>query len=175
MYPYLRYLKLVLDAKKRAPLDITEESVLPMRVWPGDVDMFMELNNGRHMTLMDLGRFDLAARSGFLKVTRERDWGFAAAGASIRFRYRIKFMERFNLRTRLIGLDSRWFYFEQRTEVKGKICSSALVRGAVVSRNGAVPIEESLSAIGRRGLELPLPDWVKRWAEADSLRPWPED
>ena len=30
-----------------------------MRVWPNDLDTNAHMNNGRYLTLMDLGRFDL--------------------------------------------------------------------------------------------------------------------
>jgi len=59
MYPYFRIAKLFLTKNSRAKLAVTDESTLKMRVHLGDIDPFMELNNGRHLTMMDFGRFDL--------------------------------------------------------------------------------------------------------------------
>ena len=65
MYPYLRTIKVFLTAKRKGDHKLTDLSVMKMTVMPGDIDVFMELNNGRFLTLMDFGRFDVAIRSGF--------------------------------------------------------------------------------------------------------------
>lgn len=57
--------------------------------------------------------------------------GVAIGGASIRYRRRIPFLTKFTLTTELICHDGRWIYFLQETHVKGKICSSALMKGCV--------------------------------------------
>ena len=92
MYPYLRTLKFF--ARRKSKLAIGDESVVNMRVLFSDVDPFMELNNGRHLTMMDFGRFDLAIRTGLLSVAKQKNWSFTIAGASVRYRHRLKFMQK---------------------------------------------------------------------------------
>lgn len=58
MYPYIRIAKLLTVSNFKPKLTVTDKSILNLRVWPGDADVFMELNNGRHLTMMDFGRFD---------------------------------------------------------------------------------------------------------------------
>jgi acyl-CoA thioesterase FadM len=48
---------------RRGPLDLLGESVVRFRVWPGDLDFNLHMNNGRYLTLMGLGRLDLMARA----------------------------------------------------------------------------------------------------------------
>lgn len=172
MYPYLRLLRIVIQARLGSPLTVDEESVIKTRVFFGDIDFYPELNNGRHLTLMDLGRFDLAARTGILKSVHKQKWGFAIAGASVRYRHRIKFFWRFRLHTRLVAVDERWFYFHQRTIRKGKIHSSALIRAGVTSKHGIVPVKEVLGAMGISDWKPGMPKWVQAWADAEELRPW---
>ena len=151
---------------------VTEKSILKMRVWPGDIDVFFELNNGRHLTMMDFGRFDLASRSGLLKLVKEKSWGLAVAGASVRYRHRLKLFQKYELHSEVIGHDDKWIYFHQKTIRKGRIHSAALIRTAVTSKNGIVKVKEVMKSIDHIG-EIPLlPQWVKAWAEADQLRPW---
>jgi len=153
-------------------MKVTDKSVLKMRVWPGDIDVFFEMNNGRHLTMMDFGRFDLAARSGLLKTVRQQSWGLAVAGASVRYRHRLRLFQKYELHSEVIGHDDKWIYFHQKTIRKGRIHSAALIRTAVTSKKGIVKVEEVMKAIGHIG-EIPLlPQWVKAWADADQLRPW---
>lgn len=174
MYPYFRCLEILARARFRPLLQIEDESVLRMRVWPGDLDFYPEMNNGRHLSLMDLGRLDFAARTGLLSLVRQRGWGLVVGGASIRYRRRLPPWRRFRLRTRLLGHDGRWFYFDQRTERQEETCSAALIRAGIRNRDGLVPAHEVLQALGVKSWTHELPDWVAAWVRADGLRPWPE-
>jgi acyl-CoA thioesterase FadM len=172
MYPYLRLAQVVIKAKFGFSLNLEEESVLKMRVFLGDMDFYPELNNGRHLTLMDIGRMDLAQRTGLLRMVRKKNWGFAVAGASIRYRHRLKAFKRFQLCTRIVGIDDRWFYFHQFTVRNGKIHSSALVRAGITSKQGLVPAKDVLDALGKSDWNPGIPEWVEAWTEAEELRPW---
>jgi acyl-CoA thioesterase FadM len=172
LYPYLRLIKTLIKAKFGSSLNINEESVLKMRVFFGDIDFYPELNNGRHLTLMDIGRLDLAERIGLLRIVHKQKWGFAVAGASVRYRHRLKALKPFRLHTRIVTIDDRWFYFHQSTVQKGKIHSSALVRAGITSKQGLVPVKKVLDALGMIDWNPGMPEWVKAWSEAEELRPW---
>jgi acyl-CoA thioesterase FadM len=169
MYPYLRALWVHL--RPRTALTLEGESILPLRVMPWDADVYPEMNNGRHLTLMDLGRFDFARRAGLLAMAKREGWSFVVGGASIRFNRRLRPGSRFQLRTRLLGHDRHWFYFHQTTESRGRLCSGALVRAGLCTRGGMVEAERVLAALGAGERQAPLPDWVRDWIAADALRP----
>ncbi|MGD9345840.1 MAG: acyl-CoA thioesterase [Candidatus Aminicenantes bacterium] len=146
--------------------------MLKMRVLFGDIDFYPELNNGRHLTVMDMGRLDLAAKTGLLRIVHKKKWGLAVAGASVRYRHRLKAFQSFRLYTRIVALDDRWFYFHQSIVRKGKIHSSALVRAGITRKNGLVPVKEVLDVLGMSDWDPGMPEWVKAWTEAEELRPW---
>ena len=172
MYPYLRLFKSLVKARFRSPVHVKDESILKMLVFSGDIDFYPELNNGRHLTLMDLGRLDLAQRSGLLRTVHKQKWGLAVAGASVRYRHRLKAFNRFELHSRVVATDDRWFYFHQYTFRKGKTHSSALVRAGITSRQGLVPVKRVLEAMGIPDWDPGMPPWVRAWSEAEELRPW---
>jgi len=171
MYPYFRLLKVMTCARFGRKLNIDAQSILTFRAWPGDIDVFPEMNNGRQLTVMDLGRFDLGVRTGLMSLAHRNKWGFAVAGASVRYRKRIRPFRKFTLHSRLLGHDERWFYFLQEYRCREAVCSSALIRAAVTSRSGLVPVLEVLQAMGSGDWNPGLPDWVRAWIEADDLRP----
>lgn len=175
MYPYLRFARVVLASRFGPRLTFDAESVIGLRIWPGDIDLFPEVNNGRHLTLMDLGRFDLALRCGLVNVLHRHRWGLTVGGASVRFRRRVRPFRKVLLRTSVIGHDRRWFYFHQRIEEKGTTCSSALVRAGITSGGRLLPVPTVREAINLPGWNPELPAWVRAWIEADHLRPWPPE
>ncbi len=171
MYPYLRLARTHLAARFGRSLELGEDSLLRLVVWPGDLDFYPEMNNGRHLTLMDLGRMDFAQRVGLIGEARRRGWFFVVGGASARYRRRLPPWRRFVLRTRLLGHDERWFYFHHTLERADEVCSGALVRAGLRDGQGLVPAKEVLAGMGAPDWNPPLPAWVRDWAAADDLRP----
>lgn len=171
MYPYLRLLKILIASRFGAQLRMDSTSELKMRVWPSDIDIYPELNNGRHLTLMDLGRIDLAGRTGLMRIAHRKNWGFVVAGSSVRYRHRLPPWHRFTLHTKIVGHDERWFYFHQETKQNGKTCSSALIRAGLKKPGGLVPVKDVLEAMDEKTWTPKLPDWVCAWIEAEELHP----
>ncbi len=130
-------------------------SRLKMRVWPNDLDLFLHVNNGRYLTLMDLGRLHIVMRSGLLKVMRERQWHAASSAAEIRFRRPLKLWQRYELVTEVVDWDDRGFLFEQRFESGGKVYARALVNAQFRHRREHVPVETILELLGMQGEQAP--------------------
>ena len=100
MYPYLRVIGAVLSARRMPPLEPGDVHVIRTRCWPWDIDPFMELNNGRSMTLMDIGRIPTALRTGILAAITREGWRMTMAGACIQYRRRVPPFAKMEIRTR---------------------------------------------------------------------------
>jgi acyl-CoA thioesterase FadM len=172
MYPVLRLgLELAL-LRRLPPLPVDAVHVSHHICWPWDIDPWMELNNGRTLTLYDLGRVPLAIRTGLVRTLKAEGWGLTVAGSSIRFRRRVRAFDRIEMRSGFVGHDARFLYVSQAMFRDGEALSNALIRGAVTSADGIVPTDRLLAAMGVEW-DSPLPHWVAAWAEAEGRRPWP--
>ena len=84
MYPFFRIVKeLVLYGKPNSQ-SLFEEYVSHHLCWPWDLDVWLELNNGRTLTIFDLGRVPLVRRVGLHGILKKNNWSFTVAGSSIR-------------------------------------------------------------------------------------------
>ncbi len=174
MYPFIRLGWQLWHHRNDPPLDLLGTHKSRHVCWPWDLDMWRELNNGRTLTLYDLGRLPMAARMGMMPVLRINGWGMAVAGASVRWRHRVHAFERLTMLSRGVGWDARFIYSEQSLwKSDGRCASHALIRGVVTGKGGIVPPERVLTAMGRDTVSPPLPPWVADWIEADGTRPWP--
>lgn len=174
MYPYLRATYHLFKAKRRPKFEHPfKESQVNMRVFPWDIDMFMELNNGRYLTLMDIGRFDVGYRVDLFKVLKQHNWGLMVGAVSSRYRRRLKPFQKFTLHTQLECFDERWFYFRQWFTSNKKVHASFLVRTAVVSKNGLVPVKDVINAMPFSEEVLnqhnKKSDWIKAWEVSDDI------
>lgn len=169
MYPYLRLLKVILRAKSGKKISIEGVSVIKMRVWPNDIDIYAEMNNGKYLTILDLGRIDLAVRTGIWIAAKKNRWALVAGGANVRFRRKLVPWQRFKIKTALISRDEKWFYFHQQVFKEDQVCLTALIRAGLMNKDGLIPTFDVLKAIGSESWAPDLPVWVLEWIKADKL------
>jgi acyl-CoA thioesterase FadM len=146
-----------------------EESRLRLRVWPNDCDLNFHLNDGRYVSLAGLGRIDLLARSGLLRIARKRGWFPVVGSATIRYRKSLLPFERFTLRSRLVAWDAKWFYIEHLFERRdGSIGARLIVRTVLRTESGPVPTADVLAAAGHADeVSPPLPAEIAKWVEVE--------
>ncbi len=173
MYPVLRMAKELFVHRNAARLPVTGTHVSHHICWPWDLDFWMELNNGRTLTLYDLGRIPLSKRTGFVDVLRANDWGMTVAGVSARYRRRVRVFDRVTMKSRVICADGRFFYLEQSMwRPDGSCTSHVLYRMAITGPDGIVPPSAAFELMGIDRLP-DMPGWVAAWTRADAERPWP--
>lgn len=173
MYPFLRMAKEFARIRRLGPIDPFETHITHLRCWPWDLDPWMELNNGRTLTLLDLGRVPFFARSGIARAIHAQGWRFTVAGSSVRYRKRITNFARLTLATRLAGWDAKFFYVDQAIWLGGQAATAGLFRMAVTDGSGLVRMDRVAPAVFGDRPAPPLPDWIAAWAAADDSRPWP--
>ena len=174
MYPIVRLIKEQIKFRNAPRLGLFDTHVSHHVCWPQDLDPWRELNNGRTLTLFDLGRMPHGVRIGLMRALRANGWGMTVAGSSVRYRRRVRMLHRFEMQTRLLGWDHRFVFVEQSMWRHGEALNNILVRLAATDGNGILPPWRLVEAMGYREQESPpLPGWVQAWIAADAQRPWP--
>lgn len=173
MYPYIRMVKELWKFRSAPKLSILEPHISTHRIWPVDLDPWRELNNGRTLTLFDLGRIPMSLRMGFKDVATANGWGITVAGNSTRYRRRVTLFQKLTQVSRVLGWDARFVYLEQSFWRDGECTASMLLRSAFIKKGGMVPPAEVLRALGQSVESPVLPDWVQGWIDADGGRNWP--
>ncbi len=159
---------MLLMATQRSRIGPMDETSLTFRVWPTDIDVLMHMNNGRYLTLMDLGRVDSIIRSGIRRSLSDHRWYTVIAGETIRFRESLGVFAKFELRTRMLGWDDKSFYVRQ-TFVRGdRVAATAVVRVRFLRRSGGTLGAHEVADVVVPGVASPqLPDYVRLWQESE--------
>ena len=102
MYPVLRLARVIAQSKfqKNYLLIVLNNECIHLMVLPQDIDLFMELNNGRY-TLLDLGRFSYGAKvdmGSFLK----KQMVLTIVGTYNEYRHRLRLFQDLYLKLRLL-------------------------------------------------------------------------
>lgn len=165
MMMLFRSLWVWLSFRLRGPLDVLGTSRLELRVWPGDLDLNMHMNNGRYFSIADLGRLDLGLRNRVWLRALRRGWRPVAGDSDARFSRSLLPFRRYELQTRTLGWDQKWLYSEHRFVREGRVHALVLVRYLFVSPRGPVPPAKLMEVCGRGEQTPTLPDWALRWSE----------
>lgn len=127
------------------------------RAWPWLCDYQRHINNARYLDLMDYGRFQWFMRAGVVKPMYSEGWNGVVASTQILYRREIPLLSRFQLETRILAWDDRWYFHEQRfLNERGQVASTALLRSSLRGKEGPVNIGR-LFALSGFELESPEP------------------
>ena len=175
MFPFVRFIKDITMARRMPALTSFDEVHVSNHIcWPWDLDFFAELNNGRTLTLYDLGRFGMAQRGGLIAALFKHKWGLTMAGATVRYRRRITAFERFEMRSQAVCWDDRFMYLEQSMWKRNGECASHVIyRSALTEKGKGIPPARMAEALGQSPISPPMPDHIAAWVAAEAKRPWP--
>ncbi|MDG2339940.1 MAG: acyl-CoA thioesterase [Paracoccaceae bacterium] len=175
MYPLIRLVGELIKFRNR-PLDLSEPHISTHRCMPWDIDPWMELNNGRTLTLYDLGRVPYFARTNAVKTLKQNKWNVTVAGVSVRYRRRITTFQKITMYSKFVGWDEKFFYTEQSIwDKNGECANQIVVRTAIVDRNGIVSPTKFAEVYEWQGDQPELPDWIQSWIKAEDTRTWPPE
>lgn len=152
----------------------TDVGRLGFRVWPGDLDLSLHMNNGRYLTIMDLGRLDFLVRTGLWRAVRKYGWTPIASSIVIRYRRELRPFDRFRLETRLVCWAEASVVMEQVFVLltgphKGQVAARAMFKGGIYSRSqrSFVDVGRLMSEIGVTATSPPMTAEVGAFLKAD--------
>lgn len=136
---------------------------MTLRVWPGDVDANIHMNNGRYQALADLGRISWFLRSGVLtRAGRQRALP-VVSDVVAKFRRELRLWQPFVIETRLAGWEQRYLFLEHRFLVGGRVVGLVAVRCVFKAGRRTIYPGELLGSLSARDQSPPLPAWLNHF------------
>jgi acyl-CoA thioesterase FadM len=136
-----------------------------MRVWPNDIDLNFHLNNARYLNIMDYARTHLLARTGILtRIVRKR-WQPLVGAVWITYRRSLPVFSAFDLTSRLVCWNERWFYIEQTFTGKEGLAAVGWVKGILRDASGIVDPQKVIAPIAPGAVSPPMPEAIATWNE----------
>ena len=150
-------------------------SIVKMIVLPNDLDVNLHMNNGRYLTVMDLGRFDLVMRGGLLRAIRGAGWTPLLSAAKIRFRRELRLWRMFRVESRVVFWEDTSFVMEHRIIARGKdggdiVAAVSLNRGRVYdpAARRFIPADEVFRRMNVEAPSPPASPEVRAFLDADA-------
>ena len=134
------------------PLDT---SIITLHVLLNDLDLNWHMNNGRFLTIMDLGRMDLLKRTGTLDQAIKNKWMPIVGTATIDFQRPLKLWQKYELHSRICGWDEKWIYLEQTFYSNEKIIAIGKIKGLLRGKDGNIPPQDIMEKL-QAGITSPV-------------------
>lgn len=167
----VRFLLTMFHARFRSRIGALDESVVRFTALPNDCDLNFHLNAGRFVSFMDVARIELIVRLRLMGKLLKRGWRPVMGGCVVRYRRSVMPFERFDIRTRVVGWDEKWFYIEHIVETNGKFCAVGQMRTVIRGAKGTIPPRDVMALLKLDNLESPpLPEFVQEWRDAEDKR-----
>ena len=144
----------------------------PFRVWPHDCDMNIHLTSSRYLALMDLCRVDWLLALGVGRILLKKRWKFVVNAQEITYIREVKPFCRFDIKSRVLGWDEKYFYVEHRVVRKGKLHAIAHVRAACLERGQVITMGKMLNDCGFSLESPPLPEAISLWRGLLDHKKW---
>jgi acyl-CoA thioesterase FadM len=148
-----------------APLGILEEDRLRLRVLPNDIDLNLHLNNARYLNIMDYARTHLLARTRLLEHIIHSRWMPLVGAVWITYRRPLPLFSRFQLTSRLVCWDDRWFYIEQTFTGSKGLAAMGWVKGILRDAKGSVDPQQVIASVAPGVVSPPMPNAIATWNE----------
>jgi acyl-CoA thioesterase FadM len=158
MYTWARFIRMLATAKSRGPFRAGDESRFTFRCLPTDIDFNMHMNNARYLMLADVGRIDIFARTGMLKLRRERGWAPMMGGVQATYVREIRLWRKFDVITTIETWDDKQVVGKHRFVLDSGETAAVLMTTAGVYdvRNRRfIPFGEVLEAVGIEAVRRP--------------------
>ena len=145
---YLRLLLILFKSRNKQKPKLLETSVLHLRVLPNDLDINFHMNNGRYLSIMDLGRIELVKQRGLIRHMIKQRWIPIVGQAQITYYRPLGLFQSYQLKTRLVCWDEKWACFEQVFTSRNKTVAVGYIKGLLRSPEGLLNPDEVISLLG---------------------------
>ncbi|MBI5006815.1 MAG: thioesterase family protein [Nitrosomonadales bacterium] len=123
-------------------------SEFSLRVLPNDIDINLHMNNGRYLTICDLNRVDIFARSGLLRAMFRRNWIPVIAEHTMSYKKPLGIFAKYIVKTEVTHWDEKYFYMKHTFSKDARIMAEGASKGCVYARGvGVVKPIDALAAV----------------------------
>lgn len=143
---------------------VLDDVVTRHRVGLRDIDLNWHMNNARYLAVLDKARLEHAIRTGLFSVFRARG-NFLVASLEIGYFRSLTPFQRFEVHTRVLGWDSRYYYIRHEFRVGGELYASAYARLVFMQQGRRLEPASVLGPLGEHQPSPPLPATILCWQQ----------
>lgn len=121
-----------------------------MLTFPNDLDINLHVNNGRYLTLCDLGRVEYFVRSGLARLMLQKGWIPVISEHTMTYKKPLGVFQRYELETSITHWDEKFVHMTHRFMRHGRIVAEGTSKGAVLAKTGVIEPQRLIDLLSVR-------------------------
>ena len=160
MNMFFRFLRVILAAYfSKTRTGLLDVHTLKSAVWLGDQDPSGHMTNSRYSSFTDLGIMNFMGRTGTLQAFRKQGWLPVFQHEALTYHKMMRFPQKFELQTRMVGWTGCYICFEHTFISKGRVVAESRVIARLTGRKKMrVTADMALEVMGQPMDSPPLND-----------------
>ena len=158
MNMFFRLLRVLLAAYfTKTRTGLMDVHTLKSAVWLGDQDPSGHMTNSRYSSFTDLGIMNFMGRTGTLQAFRKKGWMPVFQHEALTYHKMMRFPQKFELQTRMVGWTGCYICFEHHFICKGRLVAESRVIARLTGRKKTrVTADMALEVMGQPMESPPL-------------------
>lgn len=128
-----------------------------------DLDIYQHVNNAKYLNKYEIARWHFCIQTGLTKILLEEKIQFIVVGAEISYIKELKWKEKFQVRTQIVGADDKYIYLEQTIHSKGKLKNHGMFRVLFLQKRNKITPLEIFQKMGMNTPPPNLPTHFEEW------------
>lgn len=110
-------------------------------VKPTYIDIYKHINNAKYLHIYEKARWDFGIKTGMTKLMIEKKYLFLIISAEVSYIKELKFGQKFEVYTKIIATDDKYYYFEQQMKRGEVLHNHAFFKVLIAGRKKVSPKE----------------------------------
>jgi len=120
----------------------------------------VRVSNGRYPSYLDLGRFDLLIRHGYLFRAVGKGYYAVVSGQALKYKKSLRLFQIFEVHSQFRHCGEKWGYMEHRIYQNGNLCVIGIVKGLFKGPAGKLSWKEVFEMGGLDTSRMPSDEAV---------------
>jgi acyl-CoA thioesterase FadM len=151
----------------RSKITALDESRMPVRVWPSEIDV-RRLNHSLFTFYGEAARLDFMIRCRLIGWMWEEKAYTVIASVSVRYLKPVRLLQKLTVRTQLICWDEKWMYAHHVFKNENGVVAVMILKGLFTGPKGIIPTSNILKAVGLPSESPPFPDMIREWQASET-------
>lgn len=134
-------IKSILQKNKKPSNNLYEQVVFKHWVKPTYIDIYKHINNAKYLRIYEKARWDFGIKTGMTKIMIEKKYLFLIMSAEITYIKELNFGQKFEVHTKIIATDDKYYYFEQQMKRGEVLHNHAYFKVLIAGRKKIKPSE----------------------------------
>lgn len=162
--------KSILSKNKKPNFSFDDTVISKHKVKISDIDIYWHVNNAKYLRKYEIARWNFGIETGLTAQLLKHNIKFIVCAAELVYLKELKWNQAFEIHTKSVGSDAKYFYWEQKIYSKGKLVNHGLFKVLFLGKKGVIATKDIFSLLNLESKNRELPEHILKWQELMLLK-----